>query len=404
MILKMNNIICELIQSVFWHTSVKDHSPEEWADVLKEVKEHKIELLFMDALSSWNVPEDIFNTWKKDSFSITSHNVQLLSLQKELHELLIKERIEYSILKGSAASVYYPRPLYRTAGDIDLIVRDEDFERTHALFDRIFGASSIGSKHNGKIREYVYAKDLCVIELHQSYAILANNKDRILDSWIKEDIHNNCLRIIGEKYPFCMPSEHINGLVLLAHIAQHLEGGLGLRQIIDWMIYVYTCLPDNKWPAFQEKAREIGLNNLAVTTTRMCQIYLGLPTENIHWAENADSDLCIELMEFVLGCGDFGRKQAANNTVSMIVSRNQGIFTLFRNLQHRGLSNWNALRKYPFLRPLAWIYQGCRYIRRGMGRKNALGELKKELSDGKKRDRLLKELGIKSTWKGTEIK
>ena len=393
----MDRMICEMIRGVFWNAPIKKHTVEEWAEAYKEVKEHRVELLFIETLKTWNVPTDIKNTWKLDCFAITAHNVQLLSLQREIHEHLIKEQIEYSILKGSAAAVYYPHPLYRTAGDIDIIVRDEDFERTYALFYRLFGVPSIGSKHNGDIREYVYVKDSFIIELHHSYSILANKDyDRIFDSWIKEDIHNYHIRKIEEKYQFCMPSELINGLVLLAHIAQHLEGGLGLRQVIDWMMYVDKCLSDEKWLTIQGMVQEIGLEKLAITTTRMCQIYLGLPTKKNHWAESADSVLCNELMEFVLSCGDFGRKQGMSNTVSMIVSQNQGGISLFRNLQQRGVSNWTALRQYPFLRPLAWVYQGCRYLRKGIGRKSALVEIKKELSNGKKRNILLKKLGIKN--------
>lgn len=389
-------MICEIIRGVLWNTPVKEHTSEEWAEAYKEVKEHRIELLFIEALPIWEIPVDIRNTWKLDCYLSTAHNVQILSLQREIHELLIKEHIEYAIIKGSAAAVYYPHPLYRPAGDIDIIVSDKDFERAHALFNGYLGVPSIGSKHNGKIREYVYVKDFCAVELHQSYAILANKDfDRILDSWIKDDIQNYT-RMIEENYQFCMTSELINGLVLLAHIAQHLEGGLGLRQILDWMMYVDKCLQDEKWPAFQDMARKVGLEKLAIATTRMCQIYLGLSTEKMHWAENADLGLCHELMEFVLACGNFGNKKGNNNIVSMIVSRNQGIITFFRNLQKRGISNWSTLRKYPFLRPLAWIYQGCRYIRRGMGRKIPLKELRMDFVEGKKRDKLLKMLGVKN--------
>ena len=38
-----------------------------------------------------------------------------------------------------------------------------------------------------------------------------------------------------------------NGLVLLGHINQHLEEGLGLRQILDWALYVDKALDDDAW-------------------------------------------------------------------------------------------------------------------------------------------------------------
>ena len=389
-------LICELIQNAFWKDEVKTCSPDEWEAVYKEAKDHGIELLFADSLSSWEIPADLLNKWKLDNLAVTSQNVQLLSLQGEIHKILVKEGIKYSILKGSAAAINYPRAIYRTFGDIDIIVQDEDFERTTDLFTDICGTPVIGSTHNGNVREYVFTKDSKVIELHQSYAILANDDyDKLLDFWIKKDIHSNCVRKINNKYTFFMPTETVNGLILLAHIAHHLEEGLGLRQIIDWMMYVDKCLSDEKWPFFQDKAEKIGLDTLAITATKMCQVYMGLPNDNIHWADGSDAGLCADLMDYVLSCGNFGRKQGTNNTVSMIVSQNQGITTLFKNLQARGESNWKALEKHSWLRPFAWMYQGCRYVKKGFGRKNAMGEFRKDLADGKKRDQLLKRMGVK---------
>ena len=50
-----------------------------------------------------------------------SNNIQLLWEQQRLEEIL--HGIPYLVLKGSAASIYYPEPLRRTLGDIDIVVR-----------------------------------------------------------------------------------------------------------------------------------------------------------------------------------------------------------------------------------------------------------------------------------------
>ena len=41
-----------------------------------------------------------------------------------------------------------------------------------------------------------------------------------------------------------------NGLVLMLHIVKHLKSGLGLRQIIDWMMYVDKQLDNEKWEEY----------------------------------------------------------------------------------------------------------------------------------------------------------
>ena len=56
-----------------------------------------------------------------------------------------------------------------------------------------------------------------------------------------------------------------------------MEEGLGLRQILDWALYVDKALDDDAWEhTFAPAVRRLGLERLAITVTRMCQLYLGL--------------------------------------------------------------------------------------------------------------------------------
>ena len=95
--------------------------------------------------------------------------------------------------------------------------------------------------------------------------------------------------------------------MILEHISQHLENGLGLRQIIDWMMFVHKCLPDENWPEFQVLASNIGMETLAIVMTRMCELHLGLPERM--WCKSADNELCGQLMDYILACGNFGEKK-----------------------------------------------------------------------------------------------
>ena len=88
-----------------------------------------------------------------------------------------------------------------------------------------------------------------------------------------------------------------NVLVLLEHINQHLEKGLGLRQILDWALYVDKALDDDTWEhTFAPVVHRLGLDRLAITVTRMCQLYLGLRPD-ITWCASADEKVCDSLMK-----------------------------------------------------------------------------------------------------------
>ena len=197
--------------------------------------------------------------------------------------------------------------------------------------------------------------------------------------------------VFGTEFP--MLPKLANGLVLLGHVAQHLKAGLGLRQVIDWMLYVKRELSDAYWKqSFEAAAKYVGLDTAAVAVTRLCQLYLGL-TEDLQWCKGADAKICEELMESLLSSGNFDRKRGRGASVETVTS-NIARKGLFRYLQTAGEHNWKAYQKHKWLKPFAWFYQICRYAKKGIQARRSGGQLKEDLARGKQRSELLKQLGI----------
>jgi len=195
----------------------------------------------------------------------------------------------------------------------------------------------------------------------------------------------------GHTFPMLPPLE--NGLVLLAHVAQHLRDGLGLRQMIDWMMYVHAHLTDDYWrTSFRPAAADCGLETLAVTAARLCQKYLGLP-DPITWCGGADEKLVDDLLENLLVTGNFGHAHGAGSSVET-VSTNIRRAGLLRYLQRQGERNWEAYRRHPALKPLCWAYQICRYVRRGFGSGRGGALLAGDYRRSRDRYDLLTRLGI----------
>ena len=175
-----------------------------------------------------------------------------------------------------------------------------------------------------------------------------------------------------------------------------MENGLGLRQILDWMLYVDKVLDDTLWHAeFAPLLRELGLETLALTVTRMCQMYLGLRTD-ITWCANADEMLCQYLMEYILNQGNFGRKlQRGENRAVAVIGATRNLRSLFRILQYEGCKHWKAVSRFPILKPFAWMYQLFRYILRGLRTKNPFVFLRSATERSKTQEAFLDTLGVR---------
>lgn len=309
----------------------------------------------------------------------------LMNGQQRILSALAQAGIPAVVLKGAAADIYYPKPEYRAMGDVDLLIQPADFDRAVQCLQEI-GALMHGD--NGRHVEGKLGKTS--FELHRYFTVEGGKP---LDGLLFAAMDRRCTATLcGYDFPMLPPVE--NGIVLLGHIKQHLHGGLGLRQIMDWMFYVHTYLTDDFYDRdFAPVARSLGLDTLAVTVTGLCRKYLGLSMD-ITWCDGADDALCGRLLEFLLERGNFGMKDIQSTATATVLVKSKDPLRLLRWLQERGCQKWAALRKYPFLKPFAWIYQIFRVLHRGLERQDAVRELWQDKQKADAQYALLKDLGL----------
>lgn len=233
-----------------------------------------------------------------------------------------------------------------------------------------------------------FKKNGISFELHHHFS----HEEVDIENYLIDGLKRREVAKIG-KHEFPMLPKMENGLVLLDHMRNHLKSAIGLRQIIDWMMFVNAELTDEMWNSgFGLIVKDKGLEKFTITATRMCQIYLGL-SERITWCKGADEELCKRLMVNIIKTGNFGHKNGSGTSVERVSSniRRKG---LFRYLQFAGEYNWKAYHKHHWLKPFAWIYQGFRYIRLGISTGRKKKQVSGDLQRGKEREELLKDLGI----------
>lgn len=372
------NDIFSLIRATLWGCSVPEMDKKAYEMLVK----HSIDALAAPILSQLDLSDELKKEWKTSIMQQIVYNTQCSYIQKNL-----PITVPYVILKGSSAAQYYPFPEYRLAGDIDIMTKREDFDQA---YQELLSDGFV--IHKQLEREVGFVKNGVMVELHRYFASLNDPKQaKYMDDLIIENIN-----------PSHVLPDDINGVVLLEHISQHLERGLGLRQIIDWMMFVDKCLPDEKWPSFENYAKAIDLHSLAIIATKMCELYLGLPHRE--WCSQGNEKLCKQLMDYILACGNFGIVRSEN------IGTGENVFyfgstpkSLFALLQSRGLENWKATQRYAVLRPFAWIYQIIRYIKRGLEREDAPTELIKDHKAARQRIKMFEALGVRQSAKGLAV-
>ncbi len=393
-----------LLRSTLWGEErfpfiMDKETPLDWDEIFKELSWHAIRILPTDLLCRLDSPHQQ-KYMLHASFSVSSWYA-VMTAQKTLCEELHEAGIPFVILKGSASARYYPQPTYRQMGDIDFLVPPEYFERARLLMFKEEYKLLDEDTH----RHLEFKKDNVLFELHRVFAAFKEpERAKLLDELLFDAFGRlETATVEGFSFPVLPPTE--NGLVLLEHINQHLEDGLGLRQILDWALYVDKALDNEAWEhTFAPIVRRLGLETLAIAVTRMCQLYLGLRPD-ITWCASADEDICHRLMDYMMEQGNFGRKGDTDSHKSVkALSVMQNLPAFFKRLQQLGLKRWPAVTKYPRLKPLltpfAWIYQLCRYIHLGLKREQPFKSLMQDVKKSRAKDTLMEALGVNQKKKG----
>lgn len=377
----------KLLVAALWGKEAPDIQPDMWAQLWLELRNHAVAAIPIAFVRKLNIDEENRKDWDDYCCQIFAHSVLISETQKAVLDGFVSEKIGVVVLKGTAAACYYPESAVRTMGDIDLLVKPNDFNKSCELLRKLKFEEITTESEESRGRHRSFIKNKVVVELHRSFALIPDSeKAELLDKMLFSDIEVGRMQL----------SPMYNGLVLLEHIAQHIRGGIGLRQIIDWMLFVNQCLDDNQWNGiFRQLCQNVGLEQLALTTTRMCQLYLGLKEDNITWCMQIDKETCTRFMQYILECGNFGRKRGIDksNVITEIPSAKHPI-KLMRYIQNHGEKNWKILKCWPILKPFAWIYQCFKYIRMMIMNKFGIKTIKASYKERRKRNDLFSKLGL----------
>lgn len=205
----------------------------------KTAKKHRItSLLYYGALNC-GVDENLPVMQKMffDTCGQVSVNEQQKFALSELLEKFEKNSVSYMLLKGTNLKKMYPKPEMRPMGDIDILIKTEQYGIIKPIMQSLKYNEIVESDH-----EFVWDKHGVHIELHKRL-IPSYNKDYYAyfgDGW----------RLA---HPACDASLHAmtpedEFVYLFTHFAKHYrDAGIGIRHIVDLWVFARNRKLDNRY-------------------------------------------------------------------------------------------------------------------------------------------------------------
>lgn len=413
LISNINKIILELLGNSLLNIDLSNNvfsllNRGIWNDIFKEAAVHNVETLIFQSLM--NLPQgvqpekDVLDKWRNTTIIRVLLNENLMKEQTNILNYFAELGIDSVILKGTSVSCFYPAPELRTLGDIDILVKKSEYEAaTNVLYKNGY---VFDHEHDFHI---VVKKSGTIVELHNEVSRFPDNEVGKLLSTELEKVFNNSKQFEVNQICFPGPSPFDNALILLLHMQRHLNKGIGLRQLCDWIMFVNSNSQQELWDEILPFLNKIGLRKFAAILTKIGVLYLGLDSKLCLWCLEVNNKVCDMLLQEILNSGNMGRKRSSEEkaggfltdgfekTDGITYSKTDQVRLVFRNFSRSAKRDFPLLKKYPILLLIMCLYIPLRYFIRmliGKRPKIATGKLFRLI--GKKKN-LYKELKIFQT-------
>jgi len=304
--MEVKQYVTDLVRHAVSGSDFNIHGVSDWNELQLEINSQALTGLWLTVWKEKDLSAQVMTALRKEVLNMVVSQSRLYDVQNDLLKHLEQENIPAVIIKGASAAVYYPDPDWRVMGDVDVLVKPEDRRRTVEVLLKngyTMNASGMTDRHTE-----IYSQGV-EIEIHDRFVNFRDEAEAgRFSHMICQKIEKRHYISIHDMSIPVLPDKE-NGLVLLQHMRHHLAGGVGLRHVLDWMMYIKCWLntPD-KAEELLETAEEFGLRELAMTATRLCVDYLGLRKEEALWCMKAGHKMSDIMMDDIFDRGNFGRK------------------------------------------------------------------------------------------------
>lgn len=321
-LLKNNNTqaFISFVKAGLWKKEARlsCYDPIDFNEVFRIAKEQTVLGLLMEGIDYWKEQED-FNPdllpyrfvlkWVVPLKKTEGKNLSMNAFIEKLFRFLESKGVEAVLLKGQGIAQCYDTPLWRSCGDIDLLLDVDNYHKAIMVMEPYrAGLMEVSQEllHYGMV-----LKNNIVLELHgKMHTRLSKRIDRMVDKVQEETLKEH--KVIFwhcRNTDIPVPAPDQNVIFIFTHILHHLFiEGIGLRQICDWCRLLWTYGSEIDKSLLESRLREMKVLSewkafaaFAVDLLGMEESCVPLYDASAKWKRKARA-----LMSIVLESGNMG--------------------------------------------------------------------------------------------------
>jgi len=313
MMTNTQSLLLVLIRAALWgeKPDIRLFDDADWKAIFRLAKIETVEALAIDGMSllpaemiplSLDDKLELFGRMQRIECNNSRHRHVIVKLLDTLRE----KGIQMVFMKGQTTAMRYPNPLHRHPGDIDFVVSADDFPRTLDVLETIGKVDrTLVHEHHGM----AWVDGVTVEPHYKVHNYQRPSTDKAMQDMFAAIFPQRLIHadMDGCQVPVFPPT--FESVFLVSHMVNHVyEEGLGLRQVIDYAMFLSKCADRVDWMQHQEWLHRMRMERAWRIFACICVEYLGLslPSQMEPFSYN-ERMWAARMMDDILRVGNFGR-------------------------------------------------------------------------------------------------
>ena len=298
-----------------------DFANVDWGEVYRLAEEQSVIGLIADGIdrfknqiSDFHIPQEWALQFIGSALQLEQQNKGMNVFIAKLVDGMRKAGIYTLLVKGQGLAQCYEKPLWRSCGDVDLLLSDDNYKKAKEYL--LPKASFVEDEEKHKKHLAMTINDW-MVELHGSLRCgFSARIDKSLDKIYKDTFYGGNVRSwTNERVQVFMLGKENEVLYVFVHFLNHFyKGGVGLRQICDWCRLLFTYRESLNYGLLESRMKKTGLMSEWKAFYTLATKYLGMPAvvqssrltvQGSMWERKAD-----RIMRFILSVGNMGHNRS----------------------------------------------------------------------------------------------
>ncbi len=330
-----------LLSAGLWEKEIglSHYGDIDYAEIYRLAEEQSVIGLVtagLEQVKDVKIPQEVLLQFIGSTLQIEQRNKTMNEYVAKLIERLRNDGVYALLVKGQGIAQCYEKPLWRSSGDVDLLLSENDYEKAKDI---------LLPQSLSREPEYATFKHLSMtmpggfeVELHGTLrSRLSARVDSVIDEVQRDVFFSGSVRSwMNNGVQVFLPGSNNDAIFVFTHILHHFYiEGIGLRQICDWCRLLWTYREKLDIKRLEAYIKKAGLMTEWKAFVALAVNYLRMPEEAMPFYDSSYKRKGEKIVKFVMETGNFGHNREHSATNSFVGGKFQSLWRKLRDFgQH----------------------------------------------------------------------